>query len=93
MFSSAFEAADLLIVTDIYSAGEKPIVGVTTETLLKKLPKAFYFARQNLTQELMHLLREGDLLVTLGAGDITKVGPEILCAQKSLSPKPSCGCC
>jgi UDP-N-acetylmuramate--alanine ligase len=82
-FPEVFGAADELIITDIYAAGEKPIPGVTTEELLKKMHAKYplhlhYFPREKLTSGLLNLLKKGDLLVTMGAGDITKVSPEIL---------------
>ncbi|MFI5334801.1 MAG: UDP-N-acetylmuramate--L-alanine ligase [Chlamydiales bacterium] len=83
LFPEVFGEADELILTDIYAAGEAPIDGVTTEVLLRKLRVKYplhlhYFPRRGLATDIVPLLKKGDLLVTMGAGDITKIGPEIL---------------
>jgi UDP-N-acetylmuramate--alanine ligase len=82
-FAPAFEPVDVLILTDIYSAGEVPIEGITTEHLLKKLqntmiPEVHYIPRGELVSYLSTFLAQEDVLVTMGAGDITKVGPEVI---------------
>ncbi len=82
-FGPAFRAADLVYLTDIYSAGEKPIPGIDTKTLMTHMEKAnlrslLYTSRDELAQELSKELRKDDTLVTLGAGDITKVSGELL---------------
>lgn len=71
--------ADVVIVTDLYAAGEAPIEGISTETLLKTLGnRALYIPRANLAQKLSELIRPFDVLVTMGAGDITKLSDELL---------------
>lgn len=82
-YPEAFHSADLLILTDIYSAREEPIFGVTSEALLKKVQERSpvevrYAARDKLEDYLTTVLKPTDVLVTMGAGDITKVGPELL---------------
>lgn len=83
LFGEVFDTANELVITDIYSAGEKPIEGVTTDALLEKIRKRCpveprYFPRPQLVEGLRGMLKEGDVLLTMGAGDITKVGPELL---------------
>lgn len=82
-FGPAFVPADFLVLTDIYSAREEPIDGVTTDTLLEKIKdktalNVCYTPRAQLSPFLAQSLKQGDVLVTLGAGDITKVGTEVL---------------
>lgn len=81
-FGPAFERVDLLIVTDIYGAGEAPIEGINTDLLLEKIrEKIFdvrYIPRPDLALFLTDFLQQDDVLVTMGAGDITKIGPEVL---------------
>lgn len=82
-FPSAFDAADALICTDIYAAGESTIPGITTETLLEKIQKksrtqVTYVSREDLTHTLTSYLRSGDVVVTMGAGDITKLAPQVI---------------
>jgi UDP-N-acetylmuramate--alanine ligase len=70
---------------DIYAASESPIEGVTSEMLLDATRihgqrNTHYLADVNtMAKELMPLLEEGDLVLTLGAGDIYCVGEELLC--------------
>ncbi len=83
LFAEVFDVADTLILTDIYSAGEKPIEGVTGHALFEKIGQKsavalHYFSRAKLVEGLHSLLRKDDVLLTMGAGDITKVGPELL---------------
>ncbi len=87
-FGPAFERADLLILTDIYAAGEPKIEGVTAEAVLRTMkqgaaPDALYAPRAKLPEFLVNLLQPSDVLVTMGAGDITQVGPQVL---KNLAP-------
>jgi UDP-N-acetylmuramate--alanine ligase len=81
-FGPAFERADVLILTDIYSAREAPIRGITHEILLEKIQGTVfdvrYVPRSQLSSFLANFLQQDDVLVTMGAGDITKVGPEVL---------------
>ena len=87
-FARSFEAADVLVVLPIYPAGEDPVPGVTAEGLAERIRKAGHrdvncvadFAG---AQELLKdRLRDGDLLITLGAGDVWKVGVEFLGAPQ-----------
>jgi UDP-N-acetylmuramate--alanine ligase len=82
-FGPAFTPADLLILTDIFSAREEPINGISADILLEKIKEkasveANYVPRSQLAEFLAQHLQADDVLVTLGAGDITKVGPDLL---------------
>ena len=82
-FGPAFDKADKLILTTIYSAGESPIPGITSDAVLAKIKEssrvdASYIPRDKIAKFLAEHLQPGDVLVTMGAGDITKVGPEVL---------------
>jgi UDP-N-acetylmuramate--alanine ligase len=79
-FAPALAGADELLLTDIYSAGEPPVAGVTIDTLSATFApgRARYIPRRILCEALAGHLRPGDLLLTLGAGDITQVSTEIL---------------
>ena len=79
-FLKAFTHADHLYVLPVYKAGEEPITGVDSENFCKEIEntKAQYFADMaSLTQYLKQYLREGDILITLGAGDVWKVGASL----------------
>lgn len=82
-FPFAFSHADLVFLTDIYSAGEAPIPGVTIERLIEKMEKEIrekliYVPKVSLKDGVLSALKEGDVVLTIGAGDITKFGPELL---------------
>jgi UDP-N-acetylmuramate--alanine ligase len=80
-FAPALAGADEIVLTDIYPAGEPPIPGVDSQAVLRTFPpgaKVSYGPRKELAAHLGARLREGDLLLTLGAGDITQVAVEVL---------------
>jgi UDP-N-acetylmuramate--alanine ligase len=83
-FMTALLDADVLYVMDIYPASEKPIEGVTGRALAEGIKarghKAVRFLpdRQAVAEEVAKDLQEGDMLITLGAGDVTRLGPEIV---------------
>jgi UDP-N-acetylmuramate--alanine ligase len=83
-FATAFNDADALYVTSIYAASEEPIEGVTGASLVEAVRAhghrdvTFVEKRSELARTLAERVRQGDLVVTLGAGDITQTGPELL---------------
>ena len=85
-FGSCFKNADLLLLTDVYAAGEAPIPGISGETLMEEVAKqtgqdAVYLPeRADLERYLAQHVRAGDLVITMGAGNILEVG-EALVAQ------------
>ncbi len=77
-FPAAFDAADLTYVMDIYAAGEKPLPGVTSKLILDGLKKRGLAAEKFPgAMEIAKNLRAGDVLITVGAGDVWKMGEEI----------------
>jgi len=90
-FASAFGAADILIITDIYSAGESEISGISS-TVLANMATAqqdgdvFYVANKDEVPDfLKSKLQEGDIVVTMGAGDITHVSRALVSTLKESS--------
>jgi UDP-N-acetylmuramate--alanine ligase len=80
-FAPALAGADEIVLTDIYPAGEAPIAGADIQTLMRTFPPnepATYVPRKELTDDLTARLKSGDLLLVLGAGDITLVAAEVL---------------
>lgn len=79
-FKDAFQEADLTIITSIYPAGENPIPGITGQKLFKKIQKGdpLFIEKNKLMSYLPKMLLPGDLLVTIGAGDITTFGPKLI---------------
>jgi UDP-N-acetylmuramate--alanine ligase len=84
-FNSCFNASDLLIVTDVYSSGEQPIPGVTGKILVDNLidsgfeNKIVYIPKLQDVAEYLELnMKQNDMVLLMGAGDITRVTEEIL---------------
>jgi UDP-N-acetylmuramate--alanine ligase len=83
-FATAFEQADTISVLDVYAASEAPIEGATGEALAEKIRQqggkdARYQASfADATQAAVSDAREGDMILTLGAGNVSQLGPTIL---------------
>jgi UDP-N-acetylmuramate--alanine ligase len=84
-FGRAFSDADALVVTDVYSAGEAPVPGVSGLLIVEavqaqddRLPVVYAPTRAELQQAVRSLLRPGDLCLTLGAGDLTTLPDDLL---------------
>lgn len=84
-FGSSFDDADFIVITDVYGAREQPMVGVTGKLVADAIcdrlpgrPVAYLPHRAELLTYLESKLRPGDALLTLGAGDISSVGEELL---------------
>ncbi|MFH1070250.1 MAG: UDP-N-acetylmuramate--L-alanine ligase [Candidatus Glassbacteria bacterium] len=83
-FGSSFMQSDLLVVTDVYGSREKPIPGVNGELIAKAARdhghrKVIYCPDKNdLPDALLELTAPGDLVVTIGAGDIYRCGERLL---------------
>lgn len=91
-FGNCFDAADLVIMTDIYAANEQPIPGIETASIIKKIHEAstvpvVYVSKAELLEGAVRQIRPFDVVVTLGAGNITKLGPEILSSLKIRPPQ------
>lgn len=82
-YGSLFDHADLVVVTDVYGAGEIPVTGVSGEVILQEIKnesstESCFISRDLLLEKVPHMLIEGDVVVTMGAGDICRLGPQIL---------------
>ncbi|MBF0619006.1 MAG: UDP-N-acetylmuramate--L-alanine ligase [Candidatus Omnitrophica bacterium] len=82
-FAECFNLADYLILTDIYAASEKPIDGITTELVLERVrakrPKnLFYMRKEEIVDYLLSIVQPGDMVLTLGAGDVTNLSDELV---------------
>lgn len=83
-FQTAFHRADFLVMTEIYAASEQPLEGISGESLLDAVKR--HGQRQTLflpevdrvAEQLLPYLQEGDLVLSLGAGNIVRVGEEIV---------------
>jgi UDP-N-acetylmuramate--alanine ligase len=83
-FLTAFYQADILILTEIYPAGEDPIAGISAKKLYKGIKEhghkqvLFVPDREEILGHLHSLLKPGDVVLIMGAGDIWQVGEELL---------------
>ncbi|MBI2620219.1 MAG: UDP-N-acetylmuramate--L-alanine ligase [Ignavibacteriales bacterium] len=83
-FGKSFLLSDVLLVTDVYPAREEPIQGVTGELIVHAAKRfghrnVHYVADKALVpSELRKIVRKGDLVITMGAGDIWKYGDQFL---------------
>ena len=89
LFADAFNSVDSVTLMDVYPAGEAPIPGINGKTvvdsILDKNPHhicAWMPHRMETIPYLLQKLKEGDLLITMGAGDVTSMGPDLLDALK-----------
>jgi UDP-N-acetylmuramate--alanine ligase len=87
-FGRSFDDADVLFVTDVYPAGERPIEGVTSKLIVDELERRGHDGVHSvggideLMAEVVGVLRAGDVFITLGAGDIGEVGDRVLGALR-----------
>jgi UDP-N-acetylmuramate--alanine ligase len=85
----AFNAADLLFLTDVYAAGEAAIAGADSAHLTRALAAhghrdvSYVAKRSDLVAAMLPRLAAGDVVITLGAGNITQTGPELLLALRA----------
>lgn len=82
-FTGAFAYADKVLLLDIYPAGEKPVEGVNSEVLCSRIKASgkdidHIDKKDEAVSRLLKELRDGDILLTLGAGDVWKLGEEFL---------------
>ncbi|OPY57707.1 MAG: UDP-N-acetylmuramate--L-alanine ligase [Pelotomaculum sp. PtaU1.Bin035] len=83
-FGAAFGDADIIIVSDIYDAGERPIKGVSAKTIVSAIEKnegrevIYLPTRKEIVDYLVETARPGDLILTMGAGDIWNAGVELV---------------
>ena len=84
-FGEALGLADEVVVMEVYGAREDPVPGVTGALVTDAVPLAadrvlFTPDRSEVAGELARRARPGDLVITMGAGDVTALGPDILAA-------------
>jgi UDP-N-acetylmuramate--alanine ligase len=94
-FGEAFGAADRVVLLDVYSAGEAPVPGVSGKTVVDALLRSHprtrlaYFPHRSATASYVaERARPGDLVLTMGAGDVTTLAPEIV---RALSERVASG--
>lgn len=98
-FGAAFTDADRVVLMDVYSAGEAPIPGVSGKTVLDALLEAHphagaaYFPhRTDIAAYVADRARPGDLVMTMGAGDVTAMSGEIIRAMSERAEEATARC-
>jgi UDP-N-acetylmuramate--alanine ligase len=87
-FAKSFYMADKVVVSDIYPAGEPPIAGITSENLVDSIKKSsnknsvMGGSLEDIKKLLLKETKEGDLILTLGAGSITQLASDFLAELK-----------
>jgi len=82
-FGKVFLDADCVIINDIYSANESPISGISGETIFREIKKTnhkqikYLPSKDNILSYLSEIVQSGDIIITIGAGDIWTVGQEL----------------
>ncbi|MCM8799206.1 MAG: UDP-N-acetylmuramate--L-alanine ligase [Candidatus Omnitrophica bacterium] len=82
-FAKSFDLADELIITDIYPADEEPIPGIDSSKLYQRLimygySKVKFLPKDKIREYILGNIRKGDLIISLGAGDIYKITDELV---------------
>ena len=97
-FGSAFDAADSVTFMDVYPAGETPVPGVSGKTFLDVVldhaghPDAAFVPRRfEVVPYLASKAAPGDLVITMGAGDVTAIGPQLVSVLEERGRAAGCG--
>ena len=90
-FGSAFDCADTVTFMDVFSAGEVPVPGVSGKTFMKPVldheghPPIHYVPRRiDVVDHMTKLVRPGDMVITMGAGDVTALGDQLVSALEEM---------
>lgn len=82
-FGASFDAADYVIITDIYAASEPPIEGVSGRNICERIKRrspektVHFLPKQEIVEHILGIIKPNDLVIILGAGDIVKTGDEL----------------
>jgi UDP-N-acetylmuramate--alanine ligase len=93
-FLTAFNQADMLVLSDIYAASESPIAGVTSETLAKAIQGAghknvnYFHTMQEGIEFLLREAKPGDAILTIGAGNVSRASNELMVLLGAEHPTP-----
>lgn len=95
-FTSCFSLADEVFMTDIYSAGEAPIEGISSVALYTRMReklghKLHFYPRSHLESGVAQFLKPLDVVLTIGAGDVTRAAEPILDLYAKRAPKFTVG--
>jgi UDP-N-acetylmuramate--alanine ligase len=92
-FGEALDIADEVFVLDVYAAREQPMAGVSGASVAEHVSKPVHYLPDfsAVAEEVAKAVRTGDVVITMGAGDVTMLGPEIveaLAARANRSAPP-----
>src|ERR687897_240773 len=94
-FGASFSSADAVLVTEVYGAGEMPQPGVNGKLIVDAIcetrghPEVYYIPQQDVIPAVLQSVsRRGDLVLTLGAGDISKAGEDLLGILEERGSRP-----
>src|ERR687898_637705 len=94
-FGKSFSSADAVLITEVYGAGEMPQPGVNGKLIVDAIcetpghPEVYYIPQQDaIPAVLRNVSRRGDLVLTLGAGDISKAGEDLLGILEEQGSRP-----
>jgi UDP-N-acetylmuramate--alanine ligase len=95
-FGTALAAADVVVVMDVYGAREDPVPGVTGALVAQAVPlpaeRVYFEPSWSAVPPLVaSLVRAGDVVVTIGAGDVTMIGPAVLDLLAAPPPPAAAG--
>ena len=84
-FAAALDLADEVLVLDVYGAREKPLPGVTGALVARKVTKPAHYQPDlsRVGRQVANLTKPGDIVITMGAGDVTMLGSQILDGLRS----------
>ena len=78
-FVEELKLADLAVVAEIYAAREQNTLGISSTDLCARIPGAIYCPTlEKVSEQLRQIAQPGDLILTVGAGDIYRVGEKLL---------------
>ena len=89
-FAAALDIADQVFVLDVYAARERPLTGISGATIVEHVTAAVRYLPDfsSVAGQVAAAVRPGDVVVTMGAGDVTMLGPEIISALNSRLGEP-----
>ena len=89
-FGDALATADQVFVLDVYAAREQPLTGVSGATIAEHVsaPVRYLPDFSSVAEQVAGSARPGDVVVTMGAGDVTLLGPEIIAALNAAAGAP-----